>query len=97
MDRSERIRRRDRSVSTVRRITLWVSAGSLALAAGVGALLGLGQAGSADTRSSTTPAAGTPTTGATDAPSTTTDPGFQQPWQPPGSSGGSGRVTSGGS
>lgn len=96
MDRSERVRRRDRNVSLVRRITLWVSAGSLATAAGVGALLGFGHAGTADTDSSATETT-TPTTDATPGATSDSGDGFQQPRQPPGGSGGSGGVTSGGS
>ena len=92
MQRTERIRRRDRNVSLVRRITIAVSAGSLALAAGIGAFLANGHTGKADTTSDDSTGTGTGT-------GTDQGGGFQQPWQPPGpgSSGGSGGVTSGGS
>jgi hypothetical protein len=83
MGTPEQLRQRDRRVSTVRRVTLWVSAGSLAVAGGVGAILGVSQP---DAKNTTT------TSG-----SNTPGGGFTTSSQAPGSSPDAGGVTSGGS
>jgi hypothetical protein len=86
MGTPEQLRQRDRRVSFVRRVTIWVTAGSLAVAGGVGAILGAGRSDAKNT---------TPTSGS----DTTYGPGggFTTPTQAPGDSSGAGGVTSGGS
>ncbi|MDN3354311.1 hypothetical protein [Actinomadura sp. DC4] len=79
---------RDRRVSMVRRVTIWVSVGSLAAAGVIGAILGVGRPGAADTTSTTTSGS-----------DTTSGPGggFTTSTRAPGASSGAGGVTSGGS
>lgn len=88
MERDERIRRRDRQKSFVRRVTGWTAVGSLAVAAGVGTIFGVGHAATTGSASKTT------TTGTTNS---STGSGLQSPTQAPTSSSKSGSVTSGGS
>ncbi|MFD0690181.1 hypothetical protein [Actinomadura fibrosa] len=97
---------RDRRRSSVRRITAWTAAGSLAAAAGLAALVGVTEDGGAPQQGNGTTGGtsadtegGTGDTGTSDSGSGDSGSGdtLQQPGQAPSSSDGPGSVTSGGS
>jgi hypothetical protein len=92
MNRDERMKWRDRRVSSVRRITAWAAAGSLAVAAGLAAIFGVSQAATTGSASTNTTTTDTQSSGSGSSSS-----GLQPSSGTPSSSSTAGTVTSGGS